>query len=412
LEFLKDRLPNGLEIVAECNDAAYSTALGFFVQTGSRDETDETSGVSHFLEHMAFKGTATRSADDVNRQFDEMGAHYNAFTNEEHTGYHAAVLPEKQDQAVELLSDILRPVLRQEDFDTEKSVILEEIHMYEDQPPFGADEKCKAAYYGSHALGRSVLGTAQSITGLTVDAMREYFARRYGPENIALVGAGKIDFEALVAAARRYCGDWEPRNNGRTVQPATPRDGFHVIHKESAVQQYAVILGPGPSATDSDRYAARLLATVIGDDTGSRLFWELVDPGIAEHASLNPCEFVGTGLMMTYMSCEPDHVEDNLRRILNLYRAAESEGITAAELDQAKNKVSSRIVLSSERPRGRLFSVASDWIQRREHRSVRQDLDAVAVVSADEVHQVLKRYGLSRCTTVTIGPLAHVNDPA
>jgi predicted Zn-dependent peptidase len=321
------------------------------------------------------------------------------------------VLPEKQDQAVELLSDILRPALRQEDFDTEKSVILEEIHMYEDQPPFGADEKCKAAYYGSHALGRSVLGTAQSITGLTVDTMREYFARRYGPENIALVGAGKIDFEALVAAARRYCGDWEPRNNGRTVRPATPRDGFQVIHKESAVQQYVVILGPGPSATDSDRYAARLLATVIGDDTGSRLFWELVDPGIAEHASLNPCEFAGTGLMMTYMSCEPDHVEDNLQRILNLYRAAESDGITSAELDQAKNKVSSRIVLSSERPRGRLFSVASDWIQRREHRSVRQDLDAVAAVSADEVRQVLKRYGLSRCTTVTIGPLARVNAP-
>ena len=144
MKLLSHTLPNGLEIVAECNAAAYSTALGFFVRTGSRDENDAMAGVSHFLEHMAFKGTPSRSADDVNREFDEMGAHYNAFTNEENTVFYAAVLPEHQDRAVELLADILRPSLREDDFDTEKQVILEEIQMYEDQPPFGADDKCPA----------------------------------------------------------------------------------------------------------------------------------------------------------------------------------------------------------------------------------------------------------------------------
>ncbi len=144
MKFLKHTLPNGLEIVAECNGEAHSTALGFFVKTGARDETDAVAGVSHFLEHMAFKGTASRSADDVNREFDEMGAHYNAFTNEENTVFYAAVLPEYQDRAVELLGDILRPSLREDDFGTEKQVILEEIQMYDDQPPFGADDKCRA----------------------------------------------------------------------------------------------------------------------------------------------------------------------------------------------------------------------------------------------------------------------------
>ena len=147
-------------------------------------------GVSHFLEHMAFKGTPSRSADDVNREFDEMGAHYNAFTNEENTGFYAAVLPEHQGRAVDLLADILRPSLREDDFNLEKQVILEEIQMYEDEPPFGADDKCRALYFGSHPLGRSVIGTAKSVGDLTVEAMRDYFHRRYSPGNIVLAGAG------------------------------------------------------------------------------------------------------------------------------------------------------------------------------------------------------------------------------
>src|SRR5512137_1763351 len=129
MEFHQHTLQNGLEIVAECNGDAHSAAVGFFVRTGSRDETDAVAGVSHFLEHMMFKGTPTRSADDVNREFDEMGAHYNAFTNEENTVYYASVLPEHQIPALELLADILRPSLREDDFETEKQVILEEIQM-------------------------------------------------------------------------------------------------------------------------------------------------------------------------------------------------------------------------------------------------------------------------------------------
>jgi predicted Zn-dependent peptidase len=405
MEFLKHTLPNGLEIVAECNGEAYSTALGFFVKTGARDETDAVAGVSHFLEHMAFKGTSTRSADDVNREFDEMGAHHNAFTNEENTVYYAAVLPEYLDRAVELLGDILRPALREDDFTTEKQVILEEIEMYEDQPPFGADEKARALYFGSHSLGRSVLGTAHSIRDLPVDEMRDYFRRRYSPANIVLAGAGRIDFEQLAASAERRCGAWEPVSTKRTIQPAAACDGFQVLHKETATQQYLLQLSPGPTAEDADRYAVKLLATVLGDDSGSRLYWELIDPGLAEHASLSHCEYQGAGMMMTYMSCDPPHAAGNLKRIVDVYRHAESEGIALVELDQAKHKIRSRIVLSSERPRGRLFALGTDWIYRGSYRPVEAELEAVAGVTLDELTAVLAKYPLSRATTVTIGPL-------
>jgi predicted Zn-dependent peptidase len=411
MEFVSHTLKNGLELVAERNSQAYTTAVGFFVKTGSRDESDDVAGVSHFLEHMAFKGTPRRSADDVNREFDEMGANYNACTGEENTIYYAAVLPEYQRAAVELLGDILRPSLREEDFQTEKQVIIEEIRMYEDSPPFGADDLCKAAYFGAHPLARSVLGTVQSITDLGVEAMRSYFQRRYSPGNIVLVGTGKIDFDALVETAQRVCGEWTPFAAERANPMAAPRDLFQVIRKEAATQQYAVQLAPGPAAESNMRYAAKLLANVLGDDSGSRLYWELVDTGLAEHVSLSHCEYQGVGAMMTYLGCDPEQAAENLQRILDVYRRAEAEGITAAELDQAKSKVRSRIVLSSERPRGRLFAVGSDWVYRRKYESVRDDLDAVAAVTLDDVAAVLREHPLTRSATVTIGPLADMPAP-
>ena len=411
MKFREHTLSNGLEIVAECNEGAYSTALGFFVKTGARDEADDVAGVSHFLEHMVFKGTASRSADDVNREFDEMGAHYNAFTNEENTVYYASVLPEQQDRAVGLLADILRPSLREDDFHTEKQVILEEIQMYEDQPPFGADDKCRTLYYGAHALGRSVLGTAESIGRLTDEAMQEYFRRRYAPGNIVLGAAGRIDFDALVAAAERCCGEWRPIATDRKVEPVEARDDFQVLHKETASQQYMLQLAAGPAAEDDDRYAAKLLATVLGDDSGSRLYWELVDPGLAEHVTLSHGEHQGAGLMMTYMSCEPCQAADNLQRIRDIYQNAEAEGVTELELEQAKNKIRSRLVLSAERPRGRLFAVGSDWVYRRRHRPVEAELSAIAGVGVDELAAIMAKYPLSRSAIVTIGPLAEVTRP-
>ncbi|MGA2033992.1 MAG: pitrilysin family protein [Thermoguttaceae bacterium] len=411
MEFAREVLSNGLEIVAECSADAHSTALGFFVRTGARDETDAVAGVSHFLEHMVFKGTPHRSAADVNREFDEIGAHYNAFTNEENTVFYAAVLPEHQAPALALLSDILRPSLRGQDFDTEKQVILEEIRMYEDQPPFGADEKCRAAHFGPHPLGRSVLGTAERIQGLSVEAMRAYWQRRYRPGNIVLAAAGRVDFQNLVADAQRHCGHWEAGDDRRAAEPAPRSSGFQAICRPSATQQYALQLAAGPTSLDPTRYAAKLLAMVLGDDTGSRLYWELVDPGLAEHAELSHYEYEGAGVFLTYMSCTPEQTAGNLQRILDLCRRAEREPISAAELEQSKSKVRSRIVLSSERPRGRLFSVGADWVYRHEYRSVEEDLAAVAAITVNELSAVLAQYPLSVNTCITIGPLANVAEP-
>src|SRR5580698_6107108 len=209
MQFQHTTLDNGLEVIAELNDSSYSVAAGFFVKTGSRDESGDLAGVSHFLEHMTFKGTARRDAVAVNHDFDRVGAKHNAQTSEEDTFYHVTCLSEYLPQAFDVLADILRPSLRTDDFETEKQVIIEEIRMYLDNPMSVAYEAAKAAHFGSHPLGNSILGTVESITDLQANQMREYFTRRYSPRNIVLAFAGKSDWGSLVELARERCGSWE-----------------------------------------------------------------------------------------------------------------------------------------------------------------------------------------------------------
>lgn len=411
MHFRQATLPNGLEIVAECNPEAHSLGIGFFVRTGSRDEQAEIAGVSHFLEHMAFKGTPRRSADDVNREFDEIGAHYNAFTSEESTVFYASVLPEYQEASVDLLADILRPSLREEDFDMEKKVIVEEIQMYADQPPFGMDDHIKLLHYGAHPLARSVLGTEESVTGITVDAMRAYFDRQYTPRNIFVAAAGRVDFERLVEQVAARCGGWESRPAPRDIPRAHTTPRFECIERGASAQQYLLQLADAPAAEDDDRYAAKILAAMVGDDSGSRMYWELVDSGRAESASLGHYEYLGAGMFFTWICCAPEDAADNLHRVQAIYRDVEQRGFEVAELRQAQSKIKARVVLGSERPRNRLFSVGGNWLQRREYRSVAEDLATVDALTLDRLHAVLAKYPLSRATTVAVGPLKQLDCP-
>lgn len=405
MKFHSVTLDNGLQVVAECNDDAYSMGVGFFVRSGARDETDQISGVSHFLEHMAFKGTPRRTAEDVNREFDELGAHYNAFTSEESTVYYASVLPECQEPCIDILADIMRPSLRPDDFEMEKKVILEEIQMYADQPPFGMDDHIKQLHYGNHPLGRSVLGTIETVGALTADQMLTYFRRRYSPSNVFVAAAGRVDFDELVQQVDQRCGQWSPEVAAREPASFAAANAFECVHRPTATQQYILQLADGPAAEDDDRYAAKLLGTILGDDSGSRMYWELVDPGLVESASLGHYEYEGAGMLFTWLSCAPGDAEANFARLRHIQRQAEADGVTREELAQAKSKLKARVVLGGERPRNRLFNVGGNWIQRREYRSIADDLATVDSVSLDDIHAVLAKYPLTRSTTVTIGPL-------
>ena len=405
MEFHEARLDNGLTIVAERSPSVHSVALGFFVRTGSRDEVDEVSGVSHFLEHMAFKGSQRHSADDVNRVFDEVGAKYNASTSEEVTLFYAAILPEYLPRTFDLLADIIRPALRQEDFDMEKKVILEEIGMYDDQPTYTAYEKLMQTHFAGHPLARSVLGTNESITALRCEQMRAYHAARYVAGNIVLAVAGKFDWPELLELVQKHCGGWPAGGGMRKAAEAWPKGGMSLVTKSSSLQQHVMHMASAPRADDPLRYAADILTVVVGDDTGSRMFWELVDPGFAETAELGYHEFDGSGAYMCYFSGDPEQAQKNIGRVKSIFDDVNRNGVSQVELDQARSKVASRIVLRSERPMGRLSSLGHNWVNRNEYRRVEDDLETLRKLNLDDIRRLLERYPLSQLTTSTVGPL-------
>lgn len=405
MQFRETKLANGLSVVAECNDNAYSMAVGFFVNAGARDETHDIAGVSHFLEHMTFKGTPHRSAADVNRELDEIGSQSNAYTSEEQTVYYCGVVPEYQQHAVSLLSDIMRPSLRDNDFEVEKKVIIEEICKYDDQPPYNAHDKCMSVYFGDHPLGMSVLGTTDTVGALTPEAMREYFKRRYSPSNMTLIASGNVDYAGLVETAKRLCADWENFDAPRESILAQSNCKTCWVHREHATQQYVIQISGGPQASSDDRFAHRLMAVIFGDEGGSRLFWELVDKGLAEYAATASYAFQDAGMLMTFLSGAPDEALPNAAKLRELQTELESGGVTSDELELAQNKVASQIVRRAERPMNRLFSVGNDWIQRGAYHTVRETVNAYLNVTRDDIARVLAKYPITETATVLAGPL-------
>jgi predicted Zn-dependent peptidase len=412
MPFHSHKLPNGLQVIGETSPSARSASLGFFVRTGARDETPEVSGVTHFLEHMVFKGTPNRTYLDVNRDFDRIGADYNAFTSEENTVFHAAVLPEYLPQAVDILSDILRPSLRDEDFNTEKNVIIEEIGMYEDQPGSCAYENAKRLFFADHRLANSILGTVQSITDLRRDQMHAYFERRYIGPNITVAAAGRFDWPELIQLVEKHCGGWQSGPVGRDCVRETPGSGgFKVVTKEKVTQEHVILMGGGPPADSPLRHAADLLSMIVGDDSGSRLYWALVDPGVAESADCSFHEYEGTGSFYTSFSGEPEEAESNLEIVLEVLRDTGRDGVTEEELQQARNKILSRVVRASERPKGRMIAVGMHWIYQHEYRTMDDELKAYEAVTIKTIREVLDRYPIDRVSTLALGPLTSLKAP-
>jgi predicted Zn-dependent peptidase len=405
VKFHEATLDNGLTVIAELNPHVQSVAAGFFVRTGARDESMDVNGVSHFLEHMAFKGNEKHSADDVNRIFDELGARYNASTSEEVTLYYAAVLPEYLSDAFEVLAGLIRPSLRDSDFEVERKVILEEIGMYEDQPSFIAYESAMKTHFDGHPLGQSILGSSESIAHLTRDQMADYHREHYRAGNITVAVAGNTDWNEILRLANQWCGKWQAGSTPRKSDEARAKGGRALTTKDAFTQQHVMQMSPAPSATSPLRMAAELMSVVVGDDSGSRLYWDLVDTGLSESADLSYNEYDGTGAYLTYLCSTPESAGDNLKRIRDIYHDVNSRGVTEEELEQARNKAASRIVLRSERPMGRLSSLGSNWVYRNEYRSVQADLDAYRAITTDDVNAVLKKYPLGQLSTAAVGPL-------
>jgi predicted Zn-dependent peptidase len=403
LTFHHKQLENGLDIIAEENPDAHSVALGLFVKSGSRVESADFNGVSHFLEHMMFKGSSKYTWEDVNRIFDEMGARYNAFTSQEMTAYYANVLPEFTEKAMEHLSHLLRPAIRVEDFTTEKKVILEEIAMYLDDPGHRLYEKLMEVHFGNHPLSMSILGSSESIQKLQRDTMAQYFASRYGPGNMVLSATGKLDFDEIVSLAEKYCGQWPHVDAPRQQPEPIYKPQKLTLADPKLNRQYTMAMTPGPSAQDDRRFAARVLADVIGDSDGSRLYWALVDNAIAEEADFGFYPHDGCGSFYLALTTAPERTEQALQIALAELNKARAD-LKDDEIERAKNKIASSLVLQGEVPLGRMRTIAGQWIYNKQYRSLELDMATLQAVTRDSLQMLMTDFPFDPMTIVTLGP--------
>ena len=404
MEFKHTTLSNGLKIVGEVNTAAQTAAIGFFVRTGSRDETDAVSGVSHFLEHMMFKGTEDLTALEVNEAFDRTGAKFNAFTSEENTVYYAAVLPEYLAEVTELWSKLMRPSLRDDDFNIEKNVIIEEIAMYKDLPQFDVMDKARSLHFKGHQCAQSVLGTEGSITDLSADQMREYFGRRYAPNNITVACCGNFEFDALCSLIEDKCGSWETSDADRELSFFAGNKEIKREEKANLVREHICLVSPGVSAQDQRRFAMSLLAMIVGDFTGSRYFWGLVDNAIAETAAMQFESMDGVGAMYSYIRCSPDNAGKAMDVVKGIFDEIADDGVNNDELQKAKNKVLSAITIKSEQPMGRLVDLGFNWVYLKDYCSVADYVAAIKAVTVKDVNSLIDEFDLRGFTQFSIGP--------
>lgn len=407
--FHTHQLPNGLQIVGQPMPDFESVAVSYYVRTGSRDEPDPTiAGVSHFLEHMVFKGTKTLDWQEITLGFNKIGAELNAFTSHESTVYYARVLGEYLDRALELLSDMMYPRLAESDFETEKEVIINEIARSEDQPYNLAFRRMMQVYFAAHPLGHDVLGSRESIADLKIDQMRNYWNQRYAANNLILSVAGNFDWEHLVEMAEKHCGNWRKGDASRHVeayQPAQPLN--EIIVDPKLKQQIMIVAMPAVDVKDPDYYAAILGGSILGDGDGSRLFWNIHQKGLAESASAGLWAMEGTGIIMMEANSTPEEAPKVLRLLNAELNSLLEDGIYEDELRRAKDKWISSMVLSSESTFSRMRSIANDWVIEGRLISVEEEIERIEKVTVEDVMRSLKRFPVrEKQVLVALGPLS------
>ncbi len=406
--FYTQRLPNGLQLLGQRMPDLESVSVCFFVRTGARDEHDPALfGVSHFLEHMVFKGTERRDTERITLDFNLMGAEFNAFTSVEQTVFYARILNEYLPNAMDLLSDMMRPRLSADDFAMERNVILEEIARAEDVPTGQAYRRLMQSYFTGFELGHDVLGTKESIREMTVEQMRAYHAQRYGANNMILAIAGNFDWAQFVALAEQKCGDWASGEEGRSAPTFAPeRPISTVVVKPQQKQQLMLLACPSVSFEDDDLYAAQLAVMALGDGVGSRLFWNIFQKGLAESASASLSPFDNTGMLLNFISTTPDHAPAVLELVRAELKGLQDDGVHEDELRRAKDKLISRTVLDGDSAFSRMQDLAYTWVAEGRTRSIEDEMARIEAVTTDDIRRVLDRYPVTeRQVLMAYGPL-------
>jgi predicted Zn-dependent peptidase len=398
----------GVRVITEAVPSVRSVALGLWVRTGSRDEAPEEAGVSHFLEHLLFKGTDRHSAIEISELFDGMGAATNAATSKESTHLYARLLDEHTEEAFRLLSEMLiAPSLPPEEVDSEREVVLEEIAMYEDEPSDRVHDVLAAAVHGDHPLGRRVLGTAEVIGSIPVPQITRYHRDRYTQPNLVVAAAGHLDHDEIVELARVHLGAPAGQRNGLPADEEANGVQPRFIFQRKDTEQYHLCFGgPGIARGDERRFALGVLDAIFGGSTSSRLFREVREKrGLAYAVGSYTEQYADTGMVAMYLGTRADNVREGCEIIGRELACLGDEGITAEELERAKEHVKGRMVLSLEATATRMARIARSSLFDVPLLSLDEMLARVEAVTEEDVAAlVAELYDPESLSAAGIGP--------
>ena len=398
---------NGLTLLVEPVAQVHSVAIGVFVRRGSRHENDREHGLAHFIEHLVFKGTASRSAEQIAMDVDSMGGHMDAFTSKEYAAFHLRVLDTHLERAAAILSDILvNPRFDKADLAKEKTVILEEFAMVDDTPDDIVTEMFAARLWPDHPLGRPILGTRGGLKAYTQNDVRGFFKKVYVPSNLVLAIAGRItEKRAVELATRLFAPIPHGHAHTRNVEPR----GHHGLvkkHKDTLSQTHLCLGSLGPSSLDANRFVGHVLGTVLGGSISSRLFQNVREKrGLVYSISAGLSGFIDTGCFSIYAATAKERIDRVLSLIGDEAKRLADERVPAEELQRAKDNLKGGMMLSLEGSGSRMGALARAEIYHQRTVSTKETLRSIDAVTSDQVQGLAREIFAQKMTLAVIGNL-------
>jgi predicted Zn-dependent peptidase len=403
----KTVLSNGVKIITKKIPHVRSVSMGVWVNVGARDETIRQSGLSHFIEHMIFKGTTLRTAYQIAKEFDAIGGHTNAFTSMEHTCYHAKVLDTHLDTMVEILSDIfLNSVFDPQEVERERPVIYQEIGMVEDSPEEYLHQLASKNFWGDHPLGRSILGTRENVLNFKAETIKAFFHQFYHPERIIISVAGNVDHHRIV---QRVGPSFETIHNGDDLPDRQiPRIKPHQQSLHRDLEQTHLCLSTlGLSITAPQRFAYSLMNTIMGGNMSSRLFQEVREKrGLAYSVYSFMASHVDTGMFGIYAGVNPDAAMKTIDLLVQAMRQLKREPVSSGELGDAKEFTKGNLYLATESVDNQMVRLAQNEIHYNDYIPVQSVVDRIEAVAVEEIQELANElFKPEQASLTLLGPV-------
>ncbi|MGE5577696.1 MAG: M16 family metallopeptidase [Syntrophothermus sp.] len=402
----KTVLPNGIRILTEYIPYVRSVSIGFWYGAGSRHENEHNNGISHLIEHLTFKGTKNRTARQIAETFDSSGGQLNAFTSKEYTCYYARVLDNHFDLAVEVLGDmLLNSLFSEADLEKEKSVVLEEIKMYEDTPDELVHDLLAQAILDTHPLGRNILGTVASVTGISRQDVQAYLHERYTPDNLVVAAAGNVQHEAVVREVEKYFGAVGGKLGSAGDEVPVLR--AQTLIRPKKTEQVHLCLGmPGIRRNDPRKYALYLLDVILGGGMSSRLFQELREERALVYSTYSyHVSYQETGLFTVYAGTSPGQVDKVLALVKDEFAKVKSGAVSEEEFRRAKEQLKGSLMLSLESTTNRMSRIAKSELFYERIQSPDEVIAQVDAVTLEELNGIAREILIEeQMTLAAIGP--------